>query len=745
MRSFFQTLISFALLAGSGWASASVPGQWQDAFRLSPGCDAAVRAMAERPDGKIYIGGTFRFCDGVKVNRIALFDPVANTFEPLVHNGVVGVNSTVRALAWGDGELFVGGALTMAGTLEVDRLARWNGSAWQRLGSGLSNGVSLGSGTAQVWSMVWVNDSLYVGGRFDSAALVAANNIARWSAGQWHRLGTPSDNGVTGGTVVALEAVGSNVVAGGTFNAAGAAPANRLALWNGSSWSTIGAGPVHGPGFGSTISTITAHAGDLYVGGELNFADAGGSVCGPCVMRWDGSAWHALPFEPTFGSSFLDTVDALASHDGQLYVGVTNFSGQPGGGLRRWSGSQWQTLGGTDETSIGVSLLSISQGLLVGGTSNAPGATPRYGLMRWAGSQFFSAGQPGGQGSSFIVTSVLEHEGQIYAARGVAIARWDGSEWTSLPGRFNGSIFALAMYQGMLYAGGVFSQINGEPALRIARFDGTDWLPVGGGITGEGGLEPLVRDLKVVNGQLYVAGEFDQAGSVTANSIATWNGSNWAALSSLFGNGLESDLGSLVIPGNARSLASDGNDIYVVGAFNRAGGSAATGIARWDGSNWFSVGGGLSSSPRSVAWHEGAVHIGGTNLQDAQGSDSGTVARLSSGQWQVVMPSQTMSSATNLVSHEGWLYAAGSGLAAVDGDALARWNGQQWQRFDTGVLFGDVRSLAVTDQRLSIGGSFQQVGPHASHYFAIFDFGELADAIFADRFQTAASKLQTRR
>ncbi len=739
MRRLTSGLIGLSLLAGSGWAAASVPGQWQDGFHLSPGCDAPVRAMAERPDGKGYIGGVFRFCDGVKVNRVALFDPVANTFEPLVHNGVVGVNSTVQALAWGGGELYVGGPLTMAGTLEVNHLARWDGSGWQRLGSGLSNGVSLGSGTAWVLSMLWVNDSLYVGGRFDSAALVAANNIARWSAGQWHRLGTPSANGVNGGDVLALEAVGSNVVAGGGFSAAGGAPANRLALWNGSSWSTIGEGPVHGPGFGGSIRAITTHGGDLYFGGTLNFENASGNVCGRCVMRWDGSAWHALPFEPPFGSSFLDTVDALASHDGDLYVGLTNFSGQiggqPGGGLRRWSGTQWQSLGSSDDTGVAISLLSISQGLLVGGTSNAPGAVQRYGLMRWPGNQFFAAGQPGGQGSSFIVASVLEHEGQIYAARGASIARWDGNDWTSLPGVFNGSIFALAMYQGMLYAGGNFTQISGEPALRIARFDGADWLPVGGGIAEDTLVDSMVRDLKVVNGLLYVAGEFSQTGSVTANSIATWNGSSWAALTSLFGNGLENDLGSFSIPGTARSLASDGNDIYVAGAFNRAGGSAAVGIARWDGSNWFSVGGGLSSLPRSVAWHEGAVHIGGSSLQDDQGNDIGTVARLSNGQWQLIMPSDTFSSATSLVSHDGWLYAGGSGLAAVDGDALARWSGQQWQRFGTGVLFGDVRGLTVTDQRLSIGGSFQQVGPYASNYFAIFDFGELSDAIFVDRFQ----------
>ena len=41
MHSLFQTLLGLALLAGSGWTGASVPGQWQ---RL----DSRIRNLSDR-------------------------------------------------------------------------------------------------------------------------------------------------------------------------------------------------------------------------------------------------------------------------------------------------------------------------------------------------------------------------------------------------------------------------------------------------------------------------------------------------------------------------------------------------------------------------------------------------------------------------------------------------------------------------------------------------------------------------
>ena len=49
-----------------------------------------------------------------------------------------GMNSTVKALAFDNsGNLYAGGYFTTAGGETVNRIAKWDGSAWSALGSGV--------------------------------------------------------------------------------------------------------------------------------------------------------------------------------------------------------------------------------------------------------------------------------------------------------------------------------------------------------------------------------------------------------------------------------------------------------------------------------------------------------------------------------------------------------------------------------------------------------------------------------
>lgn len=59
---------------------------------------------------------------------------------------------------------------------------------------------------------------------------------------------------------------------------------------------------------------------------------------------------------------------------------------------------------------------------------------------------------------------------------------------------------------------------------------------------------------------------------IPANNIAVWNGRRWAAL----GNGFD---------GQVYAIAIHGTDVYVGGEFTQAGSVPALNVARWDGSN----------------------------------------------------------------------------------------------------------------------------------------------------------------
>ena len=81
--------------------------------------------------------------------------------------------------------------------------------------------------------------NLYAGGYFTTAGGVAANNIAKWDGSAWSALGS----GMNGQPdVYALAVSGTNLYAGGCFTTAGGVPANNIAKWDGSAWSALGSG-----------------------------------------------------------------------------------------------------------------------------------------------------------------------------------------------------------------------------------------------------------------------------------------------------------------------------------------------------------------------------------------------------------------------------------------------------------------------------------------------------------------------
>ena len=75
-----------------------------------------------------------------------------------------------------------------------------------------------------------------------------------------------------------------------------------------------------------------------------------------------------------------------------------------------------------------------------------------------------------------------------------------------------------------------------------ASFSNADWVSLGSLDGANGGVNAIVKDNST--GLLYVGGTFTAVGSVAAQTVAAWNGTNWLAL----GSGL---------PG-VRALAVDG-------------------------------------------------------------------------------------------------------------------------------------------------------------------------------------------
>jgi hypothetical protein len=108
--------------------------------------------------------------------------------------------------------------------------------------------------------------TLVVGGSFTKIGGSTVNRIARWNGASWSTMGIGFSS-----SVYSLTVIGGLLFAGGVFEFANLQPANRVAVWNGSVWGQLGSGIT---GSGAVVRALSGYTSSLIVGGD--FYTAGG-------------------------------------------------------------------------------------------------------------------------------------------------------------------------------------------------------------------------------------------------------------------------------------------------------------------------------------------------------------------------------------------------------------------------------------------------------------------------------------
>ena len=221
----------------------------------------------------LYIAGNFQNIGGTTASYIARYDgkgfhalgstPIAGNVPLIIFTSHVHDDGTGPAL-------YVGGRFTSIDGVAASRIAKWNGTSWSALGTGVTGSGS----TPSVNTMVTFDDgtgpALYVGGQtFTTAGGISANRVAKWDGKNWSAVGSGFANGIVWKLTVFNDGTGDALYAFGTFTASGATPMNRMAKWNGTSWEQWGGG-ANGTVFNALQITGDPGVGDaLVVSGQF--------------------------------------------------------------------------------------------------------------------------------------------------------------------------------------------------------------------------------------------------------------------------------------------------------------------------------------------------------------------------------------------------------------------------------------------------------------------------------------------
>jgi hypothetical protein len=255
-------------------------GEWSAlGSGISGGLDQTyVYTLTTLPDGDIIAGGRFTQAGGVAVNGIARWDGLAWSALGTGMDGYTSGNATIvyALTTLPNGDIVAGGNFTTAGGVNANNIARWDisDSTWAPIGAGVTSTDSSESYVTALTTLP--NGGIVAGGFFSTAGSTPVNNIARWNGSGWSELGTgvvQTNLGV--GAVLSLTTLSNgSIVAGGLFTNASGVAVNNVARWDGSSWSPLGIG-VTAPYNGSypwVAVLTTLPNGDLIAGGRFNTA-----------------------------------------------------------------------------------------------------------------------------------------------------------------------------------------------------------------------------------------------------------------------------------------------------------------------------------------------------------------------------------------------------------------------------------------------------------------------------------------
>lgn len=599
--------LTLARWDGTNWSAVGGGVERQDTGNLGE-----VFALAPTPDGKLAVGGAFTHAydsptaQETEVNHITIWDPQAKRFAALaggISESGIASFPRVNDIVFGGNDMYIGGFFEEAGGVVTNHIARWDGTKWNALASGMNSTVG---------TLAFHNNILYAGGLFGGASGKAAHRIARWDGATWTGLLKTNSN--------ENDISGVAVTENGTLYAAGDMErfddlyAFNIASWTEQeqTWRPLGYG-FSSAGILGSINTLAVDGGGrIYAGGRFSYA--GGNRIDNLAV-WDPTrrVWEAV------GGGVDDNVNVLALRGDLLYVGG-NFQNVGGANAisaphiatynlttKQWSALAGGSAGGGINSSVTTLAFAPDGVAYVGGnfTTAGTGEADKFAIWNptnrtWSALPFEFNPRTTAFSNPRVITILPDANGAyiggdffyvqfgeqrtdvnslIYWERATnKVLKFGNGVTQNINGNdIKGTVSALSFGpDGALYVGGNFDKVgDGVAANNIAKLTQQGWAALGAGVAIPNPDTPFVADFAWVGSRLFVAGEFSTAGNANSSHAAIWNTdtSSWEAL----GDGLRGG----EIDSEANVVVTGPAGIYYGGEFITAGGKPSASIAVW--------------------------------------------------------------------------------------------------------------------------------------------------------------------
>ena len=284
------------------------------------------------------------------------------------------------------------------------------------------------------------------------------------------------------------------------------------------------------------------------------------------------------------------------------------------------------------------------------------------------------------------------------------VLSWDGTNIQNFNQTWPVGPENIAFSGDTLFVAGSFNSIGNVPGTRgVGMLGAEGWVSLGGGCQS---ITDDPTSCEFWNSKCYIGNRFTSVGGQMANGFASWNGDQWVAEESTWGN---FELGPAILSIYNGDLIGAGD------FFQSTTGTPLYNVAQFDGTSWLDIHGGVGNDVYGLFVDGDDLYVGGifSSAQFGEVATPNRVAYYDGENWHGIGAYNEIGNTVRaIVKYRDQIYIGGViTINGVPWQGLAYFDGVHWHQVPGSEdIDARVRCMTVYNDELYIGGDFQHAG-----------------------------------